>query len=273
MKITIIVDNYVDTACLLAEHGFACLVEANGKKILFDTGQGEVLLKNMEHIGVEKDLDMIVFSHGHYDHTGGLCKNMHTLSGYTKEMFASEFIFDDHLKKGDRSEYSYIGIGATEEGIRDMYNLHLTSGLTEIADGIYLSGTIGRVEEFSADKLLYSCINDRYCKDMFRDEQYMVIKDGSGVHVITGCTHCGVVNLLADVRTKFPDEQILSLTGGLHMFRSTDEQISHIIEHLKREGINRIFTGHCTGLNAAFKMQKSLGETVTIAKVGMQFSL
>ncbi len=61
MKITIIADNYVDTACLVAEHGFSCLIEIDGRKILFDTGQGEALLNNMKHLDIPKDIDMLVF--------------------------------------------------------------------------------------------------------------------------------------------------------------------------------------------------------------------
>jgi 7,8-dihydropterin-6-yl-methyl-4-(beta-D-ribofuranosyl)aminobenzene 5'-phosphate synthase len=73
MKLTILVDNYVTQRNFLAEHGFSILIEDEGERILFDTGQGLALLHNMNLLGLElKDIDKIILSHGHDDHTGGL---------------------------------------------------------------------------------------------------------------------------------------------------------------------------------------------------------
>lgn len=272
MKITIISDNYVDAACLIAEHGFACLIETGSKKILFDTGQGSTLLNNMRHLNIRKNIDMLIFSHGHYDHTGGLTEFFHELLEYTKDVYASEYIFDKHKKKMNGGNYGYIGVPGEQAYIEKHYNLHYNKEMTEISEGIFLSGPIKRYEEFDADKLLYVRIDDEYQKDMFRDEQYLVVREDGGIHIITGCTHCGAVNLLMDVAEKFKGEQILSLTGGLHMFRSTKEQTDHVIEYLKKADVRKINTGHCTGLDAAMRISQALGDKVTITKAGLSLS-
>jgi len=273
MKITILADNYVDVACLVAEHGFACLIEAKGKNILFDTGQGQALLNNMINLNIEKDIDMLVFSHGHYDHTGGLTANMGELAEYVSDVYASKYIFENHLKKQNGGRYTPLGFRSGKETVELKYNLNLNDGFVEIAKDIFLSGTINRYESFDADKLLYVEINGEFSKDMFRDEQYLVVKEDEGIHVITGCTHCGAVNLLKDVCEKFKGEQILSLTGGLHMFRSTEEQTEHVIQFLKNADVKSINTGHCTGLDAAMQMQQRLGKKVKITKAGMIIDL
>jgi 7,8-dihydropterin-6-yl-methyl-4-(beta-D-ribofuranosyl)aminobenzene 5'-phosphate synthase len=74
MRITIIYDNTVHTEGLTADWGFSCLVEASGKKILFDTGaKGDILLDNMKKLAINpSEIEMIFISHGHWDHTGGL---------------------------------------------------------------------------------------------------------------------------------------------------------------------------------------------------------
>ena len=74
MKITIIYDNTSRDRRLGADWGFACLVEAYGRKILFDTGaNGNILLNNMKYLGiVPSDITDIFISHDHWDHTGGL---------------------------------------------------------------------------------------------------------------------------------------------------------------------------------------------------------
>lgn len=74
MKITVLMENSVlKPMDVCGEHGLAILVERNGKKYLFDTGQSSRILNNMEVLGVNPEsLDAIIISHGHYDHTGGL---------------------------------------------------------------------------------------------------------------------------------------------------------------------------------------------------------
>jgi len=74
MKITLIYDNEVWKEGFRADWGFSCLVEAYGKKILFDTGaNGSILLDNMKKLSIEPTMvDDIFISHAHWDHTGGL---------------------------------------------------------------------------------------------------------------------------------------------------------------------------------------------------------
>ncbi len=76
MKIKIIYDNTVFVDGFVADWGFSCLVEAHGKRILFDTGaKGAVLLQNMARLGISPDsLDSVFISHAHWDHTGGLAE-------------------------------------------------------------------------------------------------------------------------------------------------------------------------------------------------------
>ncbi len=74
IKITIIYDNDSNKANLKADWGFACLVEMNGRKILFDTGaDGSILLHNMEKLDINPAaIEEVFISHKHWDHTGGL---------------------------------------------------------------------------------------------------------------------------------------------------------------------------------------------------------
>ncbi len=74
MKVTIIYDNEVWSEGLTADWGFACFVEAHGRKILFDTGaSGPILMGNMKKLGIDPEsVEDIVISHSHWDHTGGL---------------------------------------------------------------------------------------------------------------------------------------------------------------------------------------------------------
>jgi len=74
MKLTIIYDNTSLQDDLRADWGFAALIEAHGKRLLFDTGgNGEILLYNIKNLHIDpKSISDVFISHYHFDHIGGL---------------------------------------------------------------------------------------------------------------------------------------------------------------------------------------------------------
>ena len=115
MRIVILTENMANGRGLLAEHGLSVLVEAAGKRILFDTGQSDVYLRNAGELGESLEgLDGIVLSHGHYDHTGGLPAFPEELPA---PVFVRENAFEEKLS-GSREKGTYrdIGIPWRKEG-------------------------------------------------------------------------------------------------------------------------------------------------------------
>ena len=73
MKIVTLIENLADSPGLVAEHGLSLYIDTGDKKILFDTGQSGLFIQNAQKLGVDvSEIDALVISHGHYDHTGGL---------------------------------------------------------------------------------------------------------------------------------------------------------------------------------------------------------
>ncbi len=74
VTLTVLYDNSEHDERLIAAHGFSCLVEVGGERVLFDTGgDPSVLFYNMGVLGVHpRSISAVVISHGHWDHTGGL---------------------------------------------------------------------------------------------------------------------------------------------------------------------------------------------------------
>ncbi len=272
MKITFLTDNYVDKAGLKAEHGFSCFIKFGEISILFDTGATNTASENAKAIfGKLPKADFAVLSHGHYDHTGGLKYSLDDISEITNKVYCHEYIFDEHLKESQNG-YEYIGIDIDKNKFNKKMKFILNRDFTEIAKNVYLSGTVRRYMNFNADEKLIVRIDDKYLKDPFRDEQYLILED-DGLVIISGCSHSGIMNIVEHAKTLLPNKKIKAVIGGFHLFRSTDEQLEETINYFKENKVEKIITGHCTGLKGLFAFNKHFADDLIPVKVGLSIDL
>jgi 7,8-dihydropterin-6-yl-methyl-4-(beta-D-ribofuranosyl)aminobenzene 5'-phosphate synthase len=157
-RLTILYDNNSYDYRLKSSWGFSCLIELEEKTILFDAGgDGEVLLYNMRVLNKDpKTIEMIVLSHIHGDHTGGLwslLREKPTLKVYIPQSFPQEF------------EQRVKTYGA--EVVRVNASL-------EIDRGIYSTGEM----------------------DHGIKEQSLIIHTSKGMILITGCAHPGILQII-----------------------------------------------------------------------------
>lgn len=125
MKITIIYDNTAFRKDLQADWGFSALVEAKGKRILFDTGgSGSILFSNMEKLGiVPEEIDDIFISHSHFDHIGGL----------------SAFL--------DRNNRVKVWIPVSFRGVKNAKEVIEVGPSRKLYEGIYSTGELEGIEQ------------------------------------------------------------------------------------------------------------------------------
>jgi 7,8-dihydropterin-6-yl-methyl-4-(beta-D-ribofuranosyl)aminobenzene 5'-phosphate synthase len=137
LKITILYDNTVWRDNLVADWGFACLVEACGTTILFDTGaKGPILLDNMKKLNIDPNcIEDVVISHGHWDHTGGL---VDFLSGYNdiRLFVPSSYAVSPHAAKE---------VIAVRRSIEIADNVYSTGELKGIEQALVVNATNGVV--------------------------------------------------------------------------------------------------------------------------------
>ena len=102
-KITTLVENAVYGRSLQAEHGLSLLIESEGYKILFDTGQSDLFIRNAALLDIDiAEVDFLILSHGHSDHTGGL---RHFLAINKKaSVICKQEVFTGSLKINGRTE-------------------------------------------------------------------------------------------------------------------------------------------------------------------------
>ena len=173
--VTVVYDNYPFKKGLQTAWGFSCLVRGWGKTILFDTGgDGRLLLSNMGGLGINpREIDMVVLSHIHGDHVGGLASLLqqhHGLTVFVPPSFPGDF------KKGVR------GFGARLQEVEDFM---------ELCPGVYSTGEMGT----------------------WIKEQALILESPRGLIVITGCAHPGVVKIVEAVRTHFTKDILLVMGG------------------------------------------------------------
>ncbi|HPR41298.1 MAG TPA: MBL fold metallo-hydrolase [Candidatus Methanofastidiosa archaeon] len=269
ISITCLCDNNVKLSShLRGEHGIAFHIDTGKNKILFDTGQSfSVLSHNAMELGIElENIDKLVLSHGHYDHTGGLDGLLDIAS---PTIYAHPDIFQEKYKIVSSKE-KYIGIPIDRQAIERRADLILQTDSLEVCKGITMTGEVGRVHDCEAvpDQFAHK-ENGRMVKDDILDDQSLIVTNKGRAMVFLGCNHSGLMNTFDHVRglTEVPVD---TMAGGTHLVAAGEERIGETIEFFKKEDII-IYGFHCTGDKASFKMREGLGGSFKKGYAGISF--
>ncbi len=273
MKITTLVENMINKVDLLGEHGLSFLLENGDEKILFDTGQGYVILHNTQKMGIDlSKISKIVLSHGHFDHTGGLDKVLNLVGNI--DIYGHPDIFDKkYAKDGEKSRY--IGIPFNKEDLElkgAKFKLYKKS--VQIAKNIWTTGEIEKKTDFETGSERLCVMQDgNLVKDELMDDLSLIVNGENGISVILGCCHTGIINTLYHIRKMTDNSPINMLVGGIHLFDAKDDKIDKTIELLQVFHINKLALCHCTGMKAMIKLHQAFGDKLLFNNVGSIFEL
>jgi 7,8-dihydropterin-6-yl-methyl-4-(beta-D-ribofuranosyl)aminobenzene 5'-phosphate synthase len=196
IAITILVDNQAGPG-LTTEHGFSLWIEADGRHILFDTGQGPALPVNARALGVDlRQTDMVVLSHGHYDHTGGIPHVLHVAPnahvychpGVVQPRYS---LRNGSPKPAHMPSESMAALDRLPEK-----NLHWTSEAVMLSENIGLTGPIPRQTTFEDTGGAFFLDPEARHADPIEDDLALWIKTDEGLVVCVGCCHAGIINTL-----------------------------------------------------------------------------
>jgi 7,8-dihydropterin-6-yl-methyl-4-(beta-D-ribofuranosyl)aminobenzene 5'-phosphate synthase len=271
IRITTLVENTASGADLLAEHGLSFWIEYGDNRILFDTGQSNILIKNAKVLGIDlAKIDAIVISHGHYDHTGGLSDVLEIAA--KAKIYLHPGATEPKFSKNVSGAKSIGMPDSAKEAIQGQHMIWTATPAT-IFPGISVTGQVPRMNDY--EDVGGAFFVDENCQkpDVLLDDQTLFVESTKGLVVVLGCAHSGVVNTLDYISKLTGYNKIYVVIGGMHLLNASQIRIANTIEAFKKYDIQKVVPLHCTGRKAMEDLKHALGNKCMFLGAGGRISL
>jgi 7,8-dihydropterin-6-yl-methyl-4-(beta-D-ribofuranosyl)aminobenzene 5'-phosphate synthase len=268
-SLTILVDDSAGGSGLPAEHGLSIWIEADNRRILFDTGQSDLLLGNADKLGIDlREADSIVLSHGHYDHTGGLVPVMR-LNPSLRIYAHPGVILPRYRLKPDRPGRA---IQMREDAVvkvqEEAGRVRWVTEPLDVSEGIGLTGPIPRRTSYEDVGGAFYLDREGKRPDPIEDDLALWFPTKDGLVVVTGCCHSGIVNTLVHIRDLTGGIPFHTILGGFHLLDASSERIQATCDDLRSIPVRRIVPCHCTGDGAVARLSALWPRIVFKGSVG-----
>jgi 7,8-dihydropterin-6-yl-methyl-4-(beta-D-ribofuranosyl)aminobenzene 5'-phosphate synthase len=246
--VTLIEDTKInESKDIVGGHGLSLYIERNGQRILFDTGPSSQFIRNSEKLGIDiKKIDLVIISHTHMDHLGGLPFFLWT------NKKANVYLSKNALKnQAFRALYSKMGERAFKR-------IRFVDQSTEIAQDIFI----------------FTEVEERHpIRDRVDHEIILVIESNKKLVIFSGCSHGEILNIIGTVTRMFPNIYIKAVIGGFHLTETTKDFVEQIGKEISKYFIERIYTCHCTGVENYRILKTILGAKIEYISTGSKFYL
>jgi len=276
LKITILSTMLADEG--IGEWGFAALVEADGRKILFDTGaRPDTVLQNARELKLDlSNVQDVILSHFHDDHTTGLMTLRRQFSKSNPSAFSRVHVANGiFLERRGRKTNPMIQMKKDYEAAGGVFILH--DKPEEIFPGIWLTGPVPRAyPEKNYPAGVEVNTGTAWVEDNVPDDQSFVFNTAHGLVLLSGCGHSGIINTLQYARGFLRPAPIDAAIGGFHLFAATDQQLAWTASKLKEYQTARVLGAHCTGIEAVYRLRELLGltrQTCLVGTIGAVYDL
>lgn len=272
MKLTVLIDNntLIDRY-FIGEPGVAFFIESQDTKILFDTGYSDAFIRNAHKMKLDLlDIDYIILSHGHNDHTWGLepliRKYVENGSKKTPTLIAHPFVF--HQKYDDNK--NIIGMNVSKEFIQNILPLKLSRQPIWLTDKLVFLGEIPRNLDFEG-KYPIGTIKSQELEedDYLLDDSALAYISDNGLVIVTGCSHAGICNITEYAKKVTGVYKVSDIIGGFHLLNPKPEQLEGTKDYLSTLNLRGLYPCHCTDLHSKVELAKK----IDIDEVGVGLKL
>jgi 7,8-dihydropterin-6-yl-methyl-4-(beta-D-ribofuranosyl)aminobenzene 5'-phosphate synthase len=256
---------------LLAEWGLSILVEVDG----MDTGLNFSAVHNAQLMGIDlSNIDRIVLSHGHADHTGGL-REVLKLKGKIEVIAHPDIWARKYTRRDSEEKEQYIGVPFSREELESRgARFNLTKEPVYITKNIFTTGEIPMITDYEEiESNLFVKEGGRLLPDPLADDIALVINTEYGLVVVLGCAHRGIINTLRHAQNLAGKDLVYAAIGGTHLFRASEGRVDKTIADLKTMGIRKLGVSHCTGYRASARLLQEFEDIYFPNNAGTRFTL
>jgi 7,8-dihydropterin-6-yl-methyl-4-(beta-D-ribofuranosyl)aminobenzene 5'-phosphate synthase len=276
LKVTILSTMLADEG--IGEWGFAALVEADGKRILFDTGaRPNTVLENAKELKIDLgDVQEVILSHFHGDHTTGLMTLRREFSKTNPAAFSRVHVGKGiFLERRGREHNPMIEAKKEYEATGGKFIVH--DKPDEILPGVWLTGPVPRTyPEKNYPAGIEVKQGEVWVEDNLPEDQSLVFNTSRGLVLLAGCGHAGVINTVEYARKIIRPAPLSAAIGGFHLYNAKDEQLNWTADKMKEFQIVQILGAHCTGIESVYRLRQRLGlgrHDCVVGTVGAVFDL
>ena len=274
MKITVLVDNntLIDRY-FLAEPGLSLLIEDDEVAVLFDTGYSDIFLKNAYKMGKDlTNLDYLVLSHNHLDHTWGL----DPLIKYFTELQIERRSFQrptlvahpEVFVSVNAAGLGEVGCLFSKEKLAKHLPIQLSAQPKSLSSRLTFLGEIPRRNNFEKN-LTFGRKEGAKEDDQVIDDSALVYHSRNGLVIITGCSHAGICNIIEYAKEVCGDDRVIDVIGGFHLLNPPTEQLEGTLSYFDSLRPEAVHACHCTDLPSKI----ALSRVVPLKEVGVGLSL
>jgi len=238
----------------LGEPGVSYFLQDGNTNVLFDVGYSDAFIHNAERMSYVNllDVDFLVLSHGHLDHTWGLVPLL--------QLYTEAVIEERHHKKpvlvahpalfqtktlGDLPE---IGSIVPPEKLSGFFDLRFSREPVWLTERLVFLGEIARMNDFEAQSPIGKVGQGRLEDDYLLDDSALAYRSPQGLVIVTGCSHAGICNIVEQARHVCQDERVVDIVGGFHLLDPSAEQLRGTLDYMGKLRPTQIHPCHCTDL-------------------------
>jgi 7,8-dihydropterin-6-yl-methyl-4-(beta-D-ribofuranosyl)aminobenzene 5'-phosphate synthase len=280
LKVVLLSTMLVGDVTGIGEWGFSALIEADGHRVLLDTGaRPDTVLENAQDLKIDlSTVQEVILTHNHWDHVGGLMnlrkELMKTNPSALSTVHVGRGIF--YSRPGPQGEENkMIAIKKEYEATGGKFVEH--DEAAEIFPGGWLTGPVPRKSpEHNWPMNVKVQTPAGLLEDNVPEDQSLVLNAPEGLVVITGCGHAGIVNILSFAGKEFPNQPVQAVIGGLHLYSASDQELDWTADKMKEFKVANLMGAHCTGIEAVYHIRERLAMprgSVVVGGIGSTYVL